>query len=167
MRIFHVRGCIIEISALGRIKSGRRDQWLTRIVGAVRKIPYLHTKIRARPLARWASVLHSFFSSLHSFSPLSDQSARATFSLLLPPLLFVISHPAERATHLNQIVKLDAPSNPRIISCATSHAVAPAVFVDANAIHEGLAKPEVRRGLKIFLDWRPLYTGYVENRAFH
>lgn len=52
MRIFHVRGCIIEISALGRIKSGRRDQWLTRIVGAVRKIPYLHTKIRARPLAR-------------------------------------------------------------------------------------------------------------------
>lgn len=52
MRIFHVRGCIIEISALGRIKSGRRDQWLTRIVGAVRKIPYLHTKLRACPFAR-------------------------------------------------------------------------------------------------------------------
>lgn len=52
MGIFHVRGCIIGISAPGRIKSGRRDQWLTRIVGAVRKIPYLHTKIRARSLAR-------------------------------------------------------------------------------------------------------------------
>jgi len=75
MGIFHVRGCIIEISALGRIKSGRPDQWLTRIVGAVRKIPYLHTKIRACPLARWAGVLHFF--SPHFFSPLSDQSARA------------------------------------------------------------------------------------------
>lgn len=44
-------GRIIGISAPGRVKSGRRDQWLTRIVGAVRKIPYLHTKIRERARA--------------------------------------------------------------------------------------------------------------------
>lgn len=72
---------IIGISAPGRIKSGRRDQWLTRIVGALRKIPYLHTKIRARArllarsLARLLSRCSPFFPL--SFSPFSVQSAGA------------------------------------------------------------------------------------------
>lgn len=85
--IFHVRGCIIGISAPGRIKSGRRDQWLTRIVGAVRKIPYLHTKIRPRSLA--PSMFPTFFPSPFP-SPFSlfffflSAEARLT-ALPLPP----------------------------------------------------------------------------------
>lgn len=70
-----VCGCIIGISAPGRMKSGRRDQWLTRIVGAVRKIPYLHTKIRS---LRY--VLRLFFSRsplTFSLSLFSVQSAGA------------------------------------------------------------------------------------------
>lgn len=120
MRIFHVRGCIIEISALGRIKSGRRDQWLTRIVGAVRKIPYLHTKIHARP---FAEPVFSFFFLSILFLPFSERS-KATFSLHfpLPPSLFSLFHTRRNATRLNQIMKLDAPSNTRIISCATLRA---------------------------------------------
>lgn len=131
-------GCIIGISAPGRVKSGRRDQWLTRIVGAVRKIPYLHSKIRAR-----ASLSRAFSFSLSStprsssfclfFSLVLAQSAgaygkprssRPPSPLRYSPRYFA---PAKHTGRLNQIAKLDTPSNPRKISRAMTRASAFAV----------------------------------------